>query len=54
MATLLQIFAEAIRRLAGPGAVDNAGHEVDRALRSVVELDAQLHRAPGTLPPRAA
>lgn len=54
MATLLRIFAEAVRRLAGPGAVDNAGHEVDRAARSVVELDAQLYRAPGSLPPRAA
>ena len=54
MATILTIFGDVIRRLAGRGAVDNAAHEVDRALRSVVDLDAQLHRVSRPSPPRAA
>lgn len=44
MQTLSRILAVAIRRLAGAGAVSNAAHEVDRAQRSVFELDAQLGR----------
>ena len=53
MSNLLQILADAVRRLTGLGAVVNAGHEVDRASRSFVELDAQLSRVDST-PPRAA
>lgn len=52
MPTLLQILAEAMRRLAGTGATDNAAYELDRAARTVVELDAQLLRGSG--PPQAA
>ncbi len=52
MPTLLQILADAMRRLAGTGATDNAAYEVDRAARTVIELDAQLHQRSG--PPRAA
>jgi hypothetical protein len=54
MATLLQILGDAIRRLAGPGAADNAAHEVHRATRSVVDLDAQLHRMSDPSPLSAA
>ena len=54
MPTLLQIMADALRRLAGPGATDNAAYEVDRALRAVVDLDAPLRRASEPLPRRAA
>jgi hypothetical protein len=54
MRTLLLIVAEAARRLAGPGAVVNAAHEVDHANRSVAELDEQLRRVPRPAPIRAA
>ncbi|HLX89658.1 MAG TPA: hypothetical protein VKR22_14530 [Acidimicrobiales bacterium] len=54
MPTLLKIMADVVRRLAGTGAADNAAHEVDRALRAVVDVDAQLHRASEPLPRRAA
>lgn len=52
--TLLKILGDVVRRLAGPGALYNAAHEVDRATRSVVELDAQLRRMSDRSPPRAA
>ena len=52
MQTLLQILTDAMRRLAGTGATDNAAYEVERAARTVVELDAQLRRGSG--PPQAA
>ena len=54
MPTVLKILADVIRRLTGPGAVDNAALEMDRALRSVVDVDAQLHRTADPLPRRAA
>ena len=54
MPTLIKILADVVRRLAAPGAADNAGHEVDRAVRAAVEVDAQLHRVPDPLPRRAA
>lgn len=52
MAKLLQIMSDALRRLSGQGAVVNAGHELGRASRSVIDLDAQLSRMEG--PPRRA
>ena len=54
MPTLIKIMADALWRLAGPGAADNAAHEVHRAHRAVVDVDAQLHRAPYPLPPPRA
>lgn len=54
MPTIIKIVADAMRRLAGPGAADNAAHEVDRALRAAVDVDAQLRRTPEPQPRRAA
>lgn len=54
MRTLLQVIAEAARRLSGPGAVGNAAHELDAANRTVFELDAQLGRLVDTPPRHAA
>ncbi|MHB8681727.1 MAG: hypothetical protein ACYDA2_06505 [Acidimicrobiales bacterium] len=51
MQTFLLILADAMRRLAGAGAVNNAACEVDRAARSVIELHARLG---GLEPPRRA
>ncbi|HUY63675.1 MAG TPA: hypothetical protein VMV14_04080 [Acidimicrobiales bacterium] len=42
MRIFMEIMAEAVRRLAGPGAAGNAAYEVERANRSALELDAQL------------
>jgi hypothetical protein len=53
MPTFLQILADAVRRLSGKGAVNNAAHEVLLTMRSAGELDHQLARL-GTRPPRAA
>lgn len=54
MQSLVRILADAIRRLAGAGAVSNAAHEVDRASRSVSDLHAQLGRVLHEQPRRAA
>ena len=53
MRTLLQVFLDALRSLAGPGALGNAAFEVDRASRSAADVDAQLGRVLDC-PPRAA
>jgi hypothetical protein len=54
MRRLLQVIVDATRRLAGPGALGNAAHEVDAAIRTVVELDAQLGRLVEPPPRHAA
>jgi hypothetical protein len=54
MRTFLQSLLEAARRLAGPGALDNAASELQRATRSTIELDRQLDRVRLDLPPRRA
>ncbi|HMK63136.1 MAG TPA: hypothetical protein VK386_05915 [Acidimicrobiales bacterium] len=54
MRTLMQVLVDAARRLAGPGALRNAAHEVERASWLAVDLDAQLGRLAEQLPPRAA
>ena len=54
MRTLLHVIVDAARRLAGPGALDNAAHEVAQASRTVFELDAQLGRLLEPPPRRAA
>lgn len=53
MPTILQILADAVRRLAGAGALNNAAHEVRRVTKTAGELDRQLARLE-PLPPRAA
>ena len=54
MRTLLRNLFEAARQWSGSGAIRNAHLEVDRAARSVVELDRQLRRVCDTPPRRAA
>jgi hypothetical protein len=54
MRTLLRNLARAARRWSGTGAVHNARLEVDRASRSVVELERQLERVFEPPPRRAA
>jgi hypothetical protein len=46
---LLRKMTEVVPRITGTGAVLNAMDELDRASRSLADLDAQLHRveAPG-------
>ena len=51
--TILQILTDAVRRLAGAGALNNAAHEVRRVTTSAGELDRQLARLE-LMPPRAA
>ncbi len=53
MRTLLQVLFDVARRLAGPGALYNAATEVERATRTVSDVDAQLGRLIH-LPPRRA
>ena len=53
MPTFLQILGDALRRLAGVGAVNNAAHEVRRPMSAAGELDHQLARL-GSQPSRAA
>ncbi|HUY23545.1 MAG TPA: hypothetical protein VMV22_14530 [Acidimicrobiales bacterium] len=50
----LRNLFEAARQLSGTGATNNAHLEVDRAARSVVELDRQLRRVCDPTPRRAA
>jgi len=45
---------QAVERIAGTGAMLNAGHEIDRAAASVTDLEAQLHRVSGLSTPHAA
>ncbi len=54
MRGLIRSLVEKGRRLSGTGAERNALLEVDRATRSVVELDRQLRRVCDTPPRRAA
>ncbi|HML00582.1 MAG TPA: hypothetical protein VK428_10370 [Acidimicrobiales bacterium] len=54
MRTLLQVLVDLSRRLAGPGALHNAAHEVERASWSALDLDAQLGRLVERTPSRAA
>jgi hypothetical protein len=53
MRTLLQAVLDALRSLAGPGALGNAAFEVERANRSSADVEAQLGRVLD-FPPRAA
>ena len=53
MRTLLQVLFDVARRLAGPGAMYNAAHEMERFTRIASEVDAQLGRL-ADLPPRRA
>lgn len=54
MRTLVQVIVDAVRRLAGPGAIGNAARELDAAHRTVVELEASLGRLFEPPPRRAA
>jgi len=42
--TLLQVILDALRSLAGPGALGNAAFEVDRASWSAADVESQLGR----------
>ena len=54
MRTLPRKITEVVLRLTGPGAAQNAWHEVDRNASSIAELDEQLHRVSAASSPRAA
>lgn len=54
MRTLVKGLAEALRHLGGNGAIRNAHTEVDRAARTVAELDARLRRMSTTTSRQAA
>jgi hypothetical protein len=47
-------MTEALQRITGPGAMLNAWNEVDRATRSVVDVEAQLRRVTLTSSRQAA
>jgi hypothetical protein len=51
---MLRKITEVVHRISAPGATLNAMHEVDRAMSSVVELEAQLRRVRATSSPKAA
>lgn len=44
MRSILHVIVEGVRRLAGAGALLNAASEVEQAVRSTAEIDAQLGR----------
>ncbi|HXQ91252.1 MAG TPA: hypothetical protein VN768_06790 [Acidimicrobiales bacterium] len=54
MLAVMRSMIQKTRRLTGTGAVDNAQRELDRTVRSVVELDRQLQRVREPDPRRAA
>ena len=54
MRAMVRKMTKRVRRWSGAGAVHNARLEVDRAARSVIELDRQLRRVTDTPPRRAA
>jgi hypothetical protein len=54
MRSVMRNLIEKARRLSGTGAVHNAHLEVDRTIRSVVELDRQLRNVSEPNPRRAA
>ena len=54
MRALMRNLIEKGRRLSGTGAERNAHMEIDKAHRSVIELDRQLRRVCETPPRRAA
>jgi hypothetical protein len=54
MRAMLRNVTRRVRRWSGSGAVHNARLEVDRASRSVTEIDRQLRRVTETPPRRAA
>jgi hypothetical protein len=54
MRSVMRNLIEKARHLSGTGAVRNAHLEVDRTIRSIVELDRQLSNVSEPNPRRAA
>jgi hypothetical protein len=54
MRVMMRNLIKKARRLSGAGAVHNAHLEVDRTIRSVIDLDRQLRNVCESNPRRAA